>query len=123
MRGYEYWKNTFFLSDGTPKYYDYKVLPLDIQCCSQAIDALVFFSDRDPEALPLALKVAHWTSRNMQDEAGYFYYRRYCSWPVSKTPTLPGGKRLCYARSRDSINGFAAMRVPCEEKNPHHCSK
>ena len=92
MRGYEYWKNTFFLSDGTPKYYDYKVLPLDIQCCSQAIDTLVFFSDRDLEALPLALKVAQWTIRNMQDEAGYFYYRRYCSWLVNKTPTLHWGQ-------------------------------
>ena len=50
MRGYEYWKSTFFLSDGTPKYYNHKILPLDIQCCSQAIDTLVFFSDRDPES-------------------------------------------------------------------------
>ncbi len=56
MRGYEYWKRTFFLSDGTPRYYNHKTLPLDIQCCSQAIDTFVFFSDRDPESLPLAAK-------------------------------------------------------------------
>ena len=48
--GYEYWKKTFFLADGTPRYYDHKTLPIDIQCSSQAIDTLVFFSDRDPEA-------------------------------------------------------------------------
>ena len=40
MNGYEYWKNTFFLEDGTPRYYDHKTLPIDIQCCSQAIDTL-----------------------------------------------------------------------------------
>ena len=88
MRGYEYWKSTFFLSDGTPRYYNYKVLPLDIQCCSQAIDTLVFFCDRDPEGLPLALKVAQWTIKNMQDRSGYFFYRRYSPWLVNKTPTL-----------------------------------
>ena len=90
--GYEYWKKTFFLSDGTPRYYDYKTLPLDIQCCSQAIDTLVFFHDRDPESLALALKVANWTIENMQDRTGYFYYRRYSPWVVNKTPTLHWGQ-------------------------------
>jgi hypothetical protein len=111
MRGYEYWKSTFFLPDGTPRYYNHKTLPLDIQCCSQAIDTLVFFSDRDPEnSLALALKVAQWTIKNMQDRSGYFYYRRYSPWLVNKTPTLHWGqatmlcslsglyKQLCNAR-------------------------
>jgi len=90
--GYEYWKRTFFLADGTPKYYNHKTLPLDIQCCSQAIDTLVFFYDRDPESLPLALKVAGWAIDHMQDDSGYFYYRRYSPWLVNKTPTLHWGQ-------------------------------
>jgi polysaccharide biosynthesis protein VpsJ len=92
MSGYEYWKKTFFLEEGTPKYYHKKTQPLDIQCSSQAIDTLVFFSDRDPEALPLALKVAQWTIANMQDRSGYFYYRRYSRRLVNKTPTLHWGQ-------------------------------
>lgn len=92
MEGYEHWKKTFFLRDGTPRYYDFKTLPLDIQCCSQAIDTLVFFHDRDPESLSLALKVAQWTIHHMQDRSGYFYYRRYSSWLVNKTPTLHWGQ-------------------------------
>jgi len=92
MSGYEYWKNTFFLPDGTPKYYDNKTLPIDIQCCSQAIDTLVFFHDRDPESLPLALKIAEWTIKQMQDRTGYFYYRRYSRWLVNQTPTLHWGQ-------------------------------
>ena len=92
MKGYEYWKKTFFLPDGTPRYYNHKTLPLDIQCSSQAIDTLVFFNDLDPESLPLALKVAQWTIANMQDRSGYFYYRRYSSWIVNKTPTLHWGQ-------------------------------
>jgi len=92
MRGYEYWKKTFFLADGTPRYYDRKTLPLDIQCSSQAIDTLVFFHDRDPESLALAIKVAQWTIENMQDVSGYFYYRRYSKWLVNKTATLHWGQ-------------------------------
>ncbi len=90
--GYDYWKKTFFLEDGTPRYYDYKTLPIDIQCSSQAIDTLVFFSDRDAESIQLALKVAQWTIQNMQDPTGYFYYRRYSNWVVNKTPTLHWGQ-------------------------------
>src|ERR1051326_3022215 len=92
MKGYRYWKETFFLPDGTPRYYDFKTLPLDIQCCSQAIDTLVYFHDLDPDSLPLALKVAKWTIANMQDRTGYFYYRRYSRRIVNKTPTLHWGQ-------------------------------
>ena len=91
-RGYDYWKRTFFLSDGTSRYYHNKTLPIDIQCCSQAIDTLVFFRDYDPEAEALASKVALWTVENMQDKSGYFYYRRYSSQLVNKTPTLHWGQ-------------------------------
>jgi polysaccharide biosynthesis protein VpsJ len=92
MKGYEYWKKTFFLEDGTPRYYNHKTQPLDIQCCSQAIDTLLFFHDLDADSLSLALKVANWTIDHMQDRSGYFYYRRYSSWLVNKTPTLHWGQ-------------------------------
>ncbi len=91
-KGYDFWKKTFFLPNGTPRYYDRKTLPIDIQCSSQAIDTLVFFNDRDPESLPLAMNVAKWTIDNMQDPSGYFYYRRYSGWLVNKTPTLHWGQ-------------------------------
>ncbi|MFZ0743841.1 MAG: hypothetical protein WAM85_05515 [Terracidiphilus sp.] len=92
LRGYEYWKANFFLPDGTPKYYNNKMLPLDIQCSSQAIDTLIFFRDYDPASVSLAQKVADWTLLNMQDKSGYFYYRRYSRWIVNKTPTLHWGQ-------------------------------
>jgi rhamnogalacturonyl hydrolase YesR len=91
-KGYNYWKETFFLNDGTPKYYDFKTIPLDIQCASQAIDTLVFFSDIDPAGMELAQKVANWTIDNMQDSSGYFYFRKYNKWLVNKTPTLHWGQ-------------------------------
>lgn len=90
--GYRYWKDNFFLDNGTPKYYKNKVLPLDIQCASQAIDTLVFFSDIDDKSIDLAIQVAEWTIKNMQDRSGYFYFRRYNSFLVNKTPTLHWGQ-------------------------------
>jgi len=90
--GYEYWKRTFFLADGTPRYYSHKTFPIDIQCCSQAIDTFVLFADHDPEAPALATTVAKWTIENMQDQTGYFYYRRYGRWLVNKTATLHWGQ-------------------------------
>ena len=92
MNGYTYWKNTFFLPDGTPKYYNHKAQPVDIQCCSQAIDTLVFFHDRDRESVALAVKVANWTIEHMQGPSGHFYYRRYSRGLVNKTPTLHWGQ-------------------------------
>lgn len=95
--GYDYWKKTFFLEDGTPRYYSHKTLPIDIQCCSQAIDTLVFYSDRDPQSLTLAMKVANWTIKHMQHRSGYFYYRRYPMGIVNKTPTLHWGQATMLA--------------------------
>ena len=92
MNGYHYWKTTFFLPDGTPRYYDHKTLPIDIQCSSQAIDTLVFFYDRDPDSLSLACAIAQWTITQMQDRSGHFYYRRYSPWLVNRTPTLHWGQ-------------------------------
>ncbi len=92
MRGYTYWKKTFFLTDGTPRYYAHKTLPLDIQCSSQAIDTLSLFHDTDPESLQLAISIARSTITQMQDRSGYFYYRRYSKWVVNKTPTLHWGQ-------------------------------
>lgn len=96
-RGYGYWRQTFFLRDGTPRYYHHKTRPLDIQCASQAVDTLVYFSDRDPQALELALRVARWTIANMQDRSGYFYYRRYSRRLVNRTPTLHWGQATMLA--------------------------
>jgi len=90
--GYNYWKTSFFVPDGTPKYYDHKTLPIDIQCCSQAIDTLVCFHDKDSASLSLAIEIAKWTIQHMQARSGYFYYRRYSPWLVNRTPTLHWGQ-------------------------------
>lgn len=90
-RGYDFFKNNFFEPDGMPKYYHDKSYPIDIQCASQAIDTLAFFSAHDPEAIQLARKVAGWTIQNMQAPDGHFYYRDL-GWVTIKTPMFHWGQ-------------------------------
>jgi hypothetical protein len=90
-KGFRYFLNHFFEDDGRPKYYDTRTYPIDIQCAAQAIDTLTFFSERDPGALPLAVKVADWTMAHMQDRDGHFYYRDL-GWIMGKTPMLHWGQ-------------------------------
>ncbi len=94
-RAYAYFKSTFLEPSGRPKYYNDRTYPIDIQCCSQAIDTLANFADRDPDSLPLALRVARWTVEHMQDPTGYFYYRRY-PLMVAKIPMLHWGQATMY---------------------------
>jgi rhamnogalacturonyl hydrolase YesR len=94
-RGFEYYADTFFEATGRPRYYHNRAQPIDIQCASQAIETLAKFSPGYGPALPLALRVARWTIDNMQDAAGYFYYRRY-PLIIAKTPMLHWGQATMY---------------------------
>jgi hypothetical protein len=75
-RTYDYWVSRFFLNDGRPRYYHDRDYPIDIQCASQAVETLSKYSERSPEALELALKVAAWTIANMQKPNGAFMFRK-----------------------------------------------
>ena len=93
--GYRYFIRTFFESSGCPRYYHNNTWPVDIQCASQAIDTLCFFSDEHPEGLTLAAKVARWTMAHLKDPSGYFYYRRY-PMVTSRTPYFHWGQATMF---------------------------
>ena len=95
-KGYKYYLNTFFEADGTPRYYDCKKRPLDIQCASQAIQTCINLRRLHPDSVGIAQKVAHWTIAKMQDSNGYFYYRKY-PFITNKTPTLHWGQATMFA--------------------------
>lgn len=94
-KGYTYFKDHFFEENGRPKYYHNRAYPIDIQCASQAIETLLFFSDYDESSIELAKKVAQWTISNMQDRTGYFYYRILPMMKV-KTPMIHWGQATMY---------------------------
>jgi len=93
--GFEYFHANFFEPTGRPKYYNNRAYPIDIQCCSQAIETLTKFSTARPDALPTAVSVARWTIDQMQDATGYFYYRRY-PLMVARIPMLHWGQATMF---------------------------
>ena len=94
-RGLRFYIGHFFEDSGRPKYYHDRTYPVDSQCMSQSIDTLVNFAHRDVSALALALKVAKWSIENMQDRAGFFYYRQYPS-IKARTPMLHWAQATMY---------------------------
>lgn len=73
-KGFDYYIRHFFEKDGTPRYYDNRTYPIDIHCPGQLFVTLSRLHKFD-EYRNLAEKVLQWTTRNMQDKQGYFYYQ------------------------------------------------
>lgn len=73
-KGFEFYIQNFFLSDGTPKYYHNRVYPIDIHCPAQLFVTLHRLNKFDDNR-KLADMVMRWTIEQMQDKKGYFYYQ------------------------------------------------
>lgn len=76
QRGYQFWRTSFFLADGWPKYYDTNPYPADAHAAATAIITLLELRDRDSDALSLAETIAGWTIKNLRDPRGFFYAQR-----------------------------------------------
>jgi hypothetical protein len=115
-RGLDFFKRHFFLADGTPKYYHDRTYPIDSQCMSQAIETLANFGDQDRECLELAIRVANWAIDVMQDpQRGHFYFRRYRTGLVDRTPMLHWAQATTYkalALLHARLQGTAGGRKP-----------
>ncbi len=83
--GIVFYRDNFFLEDGTPKYYHNRVYPIDIHAPSQA---LVFFSGCGEAYKDICRLILAWMQNNMKDEKGYFYFQ--------KTPSITN--RIPYIR-------------------------
>lgn len=86
-RGYNYWRTTFFLADGRPKYYHDELYPADTHAAATAIAALCDLRELDSAALNLAEKIASWSIANLRDPNGFFYYQRRRLYTV-RTPFM-----------------------------------
>jgi hypothetical protein len=83
-RGYRYWKETFFLADGWPKYYHDDAYPADAHAAASAIVTLLECRDLDETSTTVAQQIASWTIRNLRDPQGFFYYQRRRFYTVRK---------------------------------------
>jgi hypothetical protein len=75
-RGYDFWRERFFLEHGWPKYYPNRLYPADAHSAGAAMVALAELQWIDPDALEFAETIADWTIKNLRDDRGFFYYQR-----------------------------------------------
>jgi len=85
-KGTDFYLKHFFLADGTPKYYHDRTYPIDIHCPGQFLISLHKIKVFDKTEM-LAKKVFTWTTENMQDKKGFFYYQLKKRWS-SKIPYM-----------------------------------
>lgn len=76
QRGYDFWRERFFLANGWPKYFPDRLYPADAHSAGAALVALVELQALDPDATELAETVARWAIENLRDPRGFFYYQR-----------------------------------------------
>jgi hypothetical protein len=99
-RGYEFWRERFFLANGWPKYYPDRLYPADAHAAGAALVALTELSWMDANALDLAETIAQWAIDNLFDERGFFYYQRRRSLTV-RTPYMRWSEAwMLYGMSR-----------------------
>jgi hypothetical protein len=76
VKGYEFWRSSFFLNDGAPKYFHNSPYPFDCHSSAAAIIALMELKELDSGALEMAKTIMRWTIQNLYDPEGYFYYQK-----------------------------------------------
>ena len=99
-RGYQYWKDNFFLDGGWPKYYNDDPYPADAHAGASAIVTFLELSHLDSNANELAEGVARWTVTNLQDDQGFFYYQKRRFYTVKKPYMRWSQAWMLYALAR-----------------------
>jgi hypothetical protein len=72
-KGVRYYAERFFLGDGTPKYYQDRVYPVDIHAPAQAIS---FFCQEQEVYQDLTDRIVAWVLANLYSGKGFFYFRK-----------------------------------------------
>ncbi len=99
-RGYEFWRERFFLENGGPKYFPDRLYPADAHSAAAAIVTLVDLRGSIPSTMILAEQIACWAIENLRDPHGYFYYQRW-RFHMNRIPYMRWSQAwMMYALSR-----------------------
>jgi rhamnogalacturonyl hydrolase YesR len=90
IRGLDYYKSHFFLRNGHPMFFNDRPYPVDIHGPCQAIVTLSRLNaiESNPTLLE---KISSWMIDHLQDERGYFYYRKE-KFFINKIPYIRWGQ-------------------------------
>lgn len=109
-RGVAYWERALFLVDGTPKYFDDRVYPLDAHNYAEAVETWVALTGRRADALVHAERAARLLVEDMLDPRGHAVFQRFRFGsnrvPLVRWTTAPSFRALAglvLARSRLAV--------------------
>ncbi len=109
-KGFKYYIETFFTSEGIPKYYSNSIYPIDIHAPAQLIVTLQKLGKLDAQR-DLVDKVLSWTIDNMQSEQGFFRYQ-INKYVTSKIPYMRWSQAWMFNSFSIYLNHF----MPKSEK-------
>jgi hypothetical protein len=97
-RGVDYWEHDLFLHDGTPKYYDDHLLPIDTHNHAQAIETWLSVASWRDGALERAERCASQLVRDWLEPDGHIGFQRRRLWtsrvPFVRWTTAPAFRAL-----------------------------
>jgi hypothetical protein len=97
-RGLDYWERNLFLADGTPKYYDNRLLPIDTHNHAQAIETWLAVASWRAGALERAERIAEQLVRDWLEPDGHVSFQRRRWWtsrvPFVRWTTAPAFRAL-----------------------------
>lgn len=77
-KGLEYYRNHLFLNDGSPKWMNDKIFPLDVHGAAQGVISFVKATEYGDIYEQTAKRIALWAISHMQNKkSGYFYYQKH----------------------------------------------
>lgn len=98
QRGLDFWETALFLDDGTPKYYDGRVLPLDAHNFAQAIETWLAVRRCRPGALERAVRCARRLATEWVEPDGHVAFQERRLWrnrvPYVRWTTAPAFRAL-----------------------------
>jgi hypothetical protein len=74
-RGFRYYREHFYLQNGSVRYFNNKTYPIDIHAVAQSIITPAVLRDISSSNIDLSASVFRWAMAHMWDARGYFYYR------------------------------------------------
>jgi hypothetical protein len=84
-RGLDFYRHRLFSKDGTPRYYDSSIYPIDVQCAAQGIQTFARCSVRRPDLEEMAWLVFRYSMRRLRRGDGAFVFQRRRLWR-NRTP-------------------------------------
>ena len=86
-RGLDFYRRGLFLADGTPKYFEHAVQPIDAQNVAQGIQTFSIAAAQDHSELDQAVRIFEYAMRRMWRGDGVFLFQRRRLW-VNPTPHM-----------------------------------